>query len=94
MSDWIVSCGVKAEYFSITSSEQVAVQFTVQFSGAAGPAARRVSQVLGAQRRAPGQWKRSEAPAMDNQMAMLHIGADKNPQTDQARDPGLQTQGG
>ncbi|CAK0796297.1 unnamed protein product, partial [Prorocentrum cordatum] len=79
MSDWIISCGVKPEYFSISSSEQVTKQFTIQFSGDAGPAARRVSQVPGAQRLAPGQWKRFEVMAMDNQMATLHIGADKNP---------------
>eukprot|EP00959_Pyramimonas_sp_CCMP1952_P149720 3132551-Pyramimonas_sp.AAC.1 len=57
MSEWVTSCGVKLEYFSITSSEQVAKQFSFEFSGAAGPAARRVSRVLGAQRLAPGQWK-------------------------------------
>eukprot|EP00959_Pyramimonas_sp_CCMP1952_P257609 5382308-Pyramimonas_sp.AAC.1 len=79
MSDWIASCGIKAEFFTIPSSEQVAKQFTIQFSGAAGPAARRVSQVLGAQRLAPGQWKRFEVMAMDKQMAGIHIGADKNP---------------
>ncbi|CAK0804219.1 unnamed protein product, partial [Prorocentrum cordatum] len=68
MSDWVVSCGIKAEFFTISSSEQVAKQFAVQFSGAAGPAARRVSQVLGAQRLAPGQWKRFEVMAMDEQL--------------------------
>eukprot|EP00959_Pyramimonas_sp_CCMP1952_P247762 5179336-Pyramimonas_sp.AAC.1 len=73
MSDWIVSCGIKAGFFTISSSEQAAKQFTVQFSVAAGPAARRVSQVLGAQRLAPRQWKRFEVMAMDKQMATLHI---------------------
>ncbi|CAK0828819.1 unnamed protein product [Prorocentrum cordatum] len=79
MSDWIVSCGIKAEFCTISSSEQVAKQFTIQFSGAVGPAARRVSQDLGARRLAPGQWKRFGVMAMGKQMATLHIGADKNP---------------
>eukprot|EP00959_Pyramimonas_sp_CCMP1952_P187826 3927411-Pyramimonas_sp.AAC.1 len=55
------------------------MQFVMQFAGAAGSAARRATQILGAQRIAPGHWKRFEVKATDDQQANLQIGAYKRP---------------
>ncbi|CAK0806112.1 unnamed protein product, partial [Prorocentrum cordatum] len=58
LSDWIVLIGLQADCFDTVSPVQVSKHFAIQFAGAAAPAARRAAQVFGAQRLAPGQWRR------------------------------------
>eukprot|EP00959_Pyramimonas_sp_CCMP1952_P133978 2802451-Pyramimonas_sp.AAC.1 len=75
----MVERGVDAKFFAIPSVEPAQGQFAVQFTGAAGPAARRATQILGAQRIAPGQCKCFEVKAAGDQRARLRIGADMDP---------------
>ena len=56
-------------------------RFIIQFKGAAGLAAQRVSKALGSLKRADGSWTdlHAKAPGDGNRLVRVYVGRDKNP---------------
>ena len=79
LSNWICGSGIDAADFKI-EGDAVVRFFTVQFTGLAGPASRRVQKALGCLRRKDGTWTRIRAPAASgNGLVELRVGPDKSP---------------